>query len=301
MAISISLLFVECKADTNNTTEYVIASYNIRYDNNCDRQKGYSWKERSEQIAKLIKTDQFDVFGVQEPFKHQINDMEVLLIDYQRFGVSDDNQPDSKSNHHHDIFYKKDKFNLQAQGSFWLSTGGPDTPPEDLMKAAYGGKAKVCTWGKFEDKQVGTVFYVFNTHYYYANETTKNNSATLTLQKVKEIAGTFPVIFMGDLNITPDSKAYQTLNSTALLSDSYYMTQSKIPEDSLQYNTFNSWKPATNDTLNHYKRIDYIFLSNHWEDKVKSNTVIWDTYEKEGIQKMPSDHNPVMVKLLMPE
>jgi len=305
LVVSLSLLFLGCKPSKVTTVSkkeypekgYIIATYNVRYDNKTDNKNGRSWEERREHVLSIIRKYDFDIFGVQEPFENQINDMVADLKAYQRFGVSDDAIPYSTSNHHHDIFYKTSKFNLEDHGRFWLSSGAPSSPPENLMKAAWGGKAKVCTWGKFRDKHTNAIFYVFNAHFYYADETTRNNSAKLILEKIKEIARKSPAIFMGDLNSNQYSIAYKTLNNSTLLNDSYSWAKSTFPlNEPTMHQTFNHWflSPQQDAKLGH--RIDYIFLTKHWKNKVKSSTVIWDNYIKDGIYKMPSDHNAVMVE-----
>ena len=306
LVVSLSLLFLGCKTSKDITVSenesskkgYIIATYNVRYDNKTDNKEGRSWEERRKHVSSVIKKYDFDIFGVQEPFSNQINDMASDLKAYQRFGVSDDNIPNSTSNHHHDIFYKIAKFNIEEQGGFWLSPGAPNSPPDNLMTAAWGGKAKVCTWGKFRDKHTNTIFYVFNTHFYYDNETTRNNSATIILEKINEIAGKSPVIFMGDLNLNQYSEAYKIINNSTLLNDSYSWAKSTFPFNKpTMHQTFNHWflSPQQDAKLGH--RIDYIFLTKHWKNRVKSSTVIWDNYVKDGIYKMPSDHNAVMVEL----
>ncbi|MCF8274431.1 MAG: endonuclease/exonuclease/phosphatase family protein [Flavobacteriaceae bacterium] len=293
-AICFFMIFLSCK----NEGVYKIGTYNVRYDNKTDDESGRSWKERSSHVTDLIKKYDLDIFGVQEPFYNQINDMASSLPEYKRFGVSDDNKPNSKSNHHHDIFYKSEKFSLESHGQFWLSPGAPILPPDSLYTAAWGGKAKVCTWGKFKDKAANAEFFIFNTHFYYANENTRINSAKLVLKKIKEIAGDLPAMFMGDLNLNQHSDAYKVLNDSNLLEDSYNLAESKLPLNKLNYHqTFNHWYLYPKPRADIFERIDYIFVTNHWKNKVKSNAVIWDSYVENDIEKMTSDHNLVLIEL----
>ena len=247
---------------------------------------------------KQIKKYDFDIVGVQEPFYDQVNDMLNSLPDYHRFGSSDDDLVNSKTNHHHDVFYNTRKFTLLANGKFWLSPNAPVSPPDSLYSAAWGGKAKVCTWGKFKGNYSETVFYVFNAHFYYANKETRIESARLILDQIKKIAGGLPAIFMGDLNLNPDSEAYKILSCSGLLEDSYNWARINLPKDTLLHQTFNKWqtKVLLKESIEN-NRIDYIFITNQWKNKVKSHSVIWDSYSKDGIDKMPSDHNPVFVEL----
>lgn len=275
-----------------------IATYNVRYQNKTDDNKGRAWNERKNTVTELIKKYDFDVFGVQEPFFNQVNDMLISLPGYQRFGISDDGVFNSGSNHHHDIFYKTERLTLMEQGKFWLSPNAPESPPDSLYTAAWGGKAKVCIWGKFKTNYSDVVFYVFNAHFYYANEETRNKSAALVLEKMGLIANGQPAIFMGDLNMNTSSVAYKTLNDSQLLEDSYKWARLNLPKNSSWHQTFNDWQVDVKDNENgENKRIDYIFLTEHWRHKVLSYSIIWDSYTNNGIKKMPSDHNPVVVEL----
>ncbi|WP_242202131.1 endonuclease/exonuclease/phosphatase family protein [Aestuariivivens insulae] len=301
--ISFVVLCLGCKSSSEKKYSkekiYKVATYNLRYQNKRDDISGHAWNERKGFITRVVTKYDFDIFGVQEPFFNQVNDLLGSLKGYQRFGTSDDEQLNSKTNHHHDIFYKTALFDLLDNGSFWLSPGVPTTAPENLYQAAWGGKAKVCTWGKFKDKVAGHVFYLFNTHFFYENEEVRNNSASLILEQIKSIACDFPAIFMGDLNLNPYSKAYKILNDSELLEDSYNWARINEPKDTLRHHTFNNWQIDVNatDVTRGDRRIDYIFLTKQWKDKVNSHSIVWDTYKKEGVEKMPSDHNPIMVEL----
>lgn len=52
-------------SDPRNTTMRV-ASYNIRYVKASDAETGDSWETRKEPVAELIRSQQFDVVGMQE-------------------------------------------------------------------------------------------------------------------------------------------------------------------------------------------------------------------------------------------
>lgn len=299
LLFSFLVVFFLTGCSKNNV--YKIGTYNVRYQNNQDIKNGHSWKERKKHVAATITKYDVDIFGVQEPFENQVKELSSILVDYHRFGVSDDDKSISRTSHHHDIFYKKEKFTLEKKGSFWLSPKAPNSPPKNLFKAAWGGKAKVCTWGKFRDKSTNKIFYVFNTHFYYANKITRNKSAEIVVKKLQEIAKDAPVIFMGDLNIDDLSEAYNILNSSNYLKDTYNIAKQKLPLSKVDYHqTFNEWQITPKNNTHKELRIDYIFVTKHWNDKVNYNAVIWDTYFENGIEKMPSDHNLVLVELELP-
>ncbi|RYD36519.1 MAG: endonuclease, partial [Verrucomicrobiaceae bacterium] len=80
LAASLVLLpFQACRA-------LVAGSYNIRYDNPGDVEKGNSWQQRAPVIAGLIRFHEFDVLGTQEAFHHQLLDLQKLLPNYAYVG-----------------------------------------------------------------------------------------------------------------------------------------------------------------------------------------------------------------------
>ncbi|MEY3376244.1 MAG: hypothetical protein RL463_552, partial [Bacteroidota bacterium] len=94
-----------------------MATYNLRYANTTD--KGNLWTERKGAVVDLIQYHQFDIFGVQEAVKLQLEDLKTALPSFDYYGVGrDDGQ---SAGEHSSIFYKKDRFMLLDKGDFWLS------------------------------------------------------------------------------------------------------------------------------------------------------------------------------------
>src|SRR5690606_25677259 len=96
-----------------------VASYNIRNDNRGDEKNGNGWKQRAPVVCQLIQFHDFDIFGSQEVLKGQLDDMLNALSEYDYIGVGRDNGKDKGE--FSPIFYKRNKFNLQDFGTFWLS------------------------------------------------------------------------------------------------------------------------------------------------------------------------------------
>src|SRR5690554_1787031 len=57
----------------NNVTTLNVASYNIRMD--TPRDSLDAWEHRKENVNGLIRFHDFDIFGIQEGFIHQITDI----------------------------------------------------------------------------------------------------------------------------------------------------------------------------------------------------------------------------------
>ena len=205
------------------------------------------------------------------------------------------------------IFYKPERFELLDSGNFWLST--------DTSKPNLGWDAvcvRICTWGKFLDKESGRPFVYFNLHMDHVGKEARAESAKLILEKIKEFPEPIPVMLSGDFNVDQTSDSYQLLQNSGILADAY---------------TNAEFIYANNGTFNAYhtdgftdKRIDHIFLSPDF--KVKKYGVLTDTYriKTDEIPEMvdtsnfpkevslskytartPSDHFPVAIKVQINE
>lgn len=199
------------------------------------------------------------------------------LSEYSFIGVGRD---DGKlQGEHSAIFYKTERFQLLGKGNFWLS----ETPE----KPSYGWDARyrrICSWGKFKDKVTKRVFFVFNSHFDHEAREARKQSGILLVKKINEIAGDGTVICMGDFNSTPDTKQIKTIKT--LLEDSYSITRTPPYGPVGTFNGFDYNAPLD-------RRIDYIFVSK--TIVVLKYGVLTDSYD----QKFPSDHLPVVVKLVI--
>ena len=302
-------------------SEYAIATYNIKGQKTLTvpaNMTGHGWEERKYPICDLIRKYNFDIVSLQEPFKWQVEDMVANLGEYSRFGYSDDGGNLGNSDtqeHHHDIFYKTDMFEIEHNGKFWLAEGAPSSPPLGLLDGwtddtSNPGKAKVCVWLKLKDKLTNQSFYVFCVHLYYNNATTRQKSAALLINKIPEILSTngqAPVILDGDFNANYSDPVGQTLDGASFLNEAYNLANTKSPQNYRATFTGNGpdpsgvaiWvtKPDDLPENKQDRQIDHIYLSNEWKDKVISHTIIWDHYTKDYTDRMPSDHLPVMIEL----
>ncbi len=252
-----------------------IATYNLRYANTTD--VGNLWTERKHAVVDLIQYHQFEIFGVQEAVKLQLEDLKNAMPVFDYYGVGRD---DGKSaGEHSSIFYKRERFELLDKGDFWLS----QTPE----KPGFGWDSKfnrICSWVKLKDKKTKKTFFVFNAHYDHQGMVARVESSKLVLKKIKEIAGDAPVVFMGDLNGGRDTEWYLGLASSVLLKDSFTMVDRPYQLNG-SFNGFN-----TNQVRKDV--IDHVFVSKHF--KANRWAVLTDTY----FGKYPSDHFPVAVELI---
>lgn len=255
--------------------ELNVATFNIRQKNNSD--VGNLWADRKTAVTDLIKFHEFDIFGIQEGFIEQLNDMQQNLPSFSYIGVGRDDG--AQKGEYSAIFYNKNRFTLLKDGTFWLSATDINSPTKGWDAAL----PRICTWGIFKDKKNGKKFIFMNTHFDHIGVIARTESAKLILQKAKEFAKDLPLILTGDFNIDQHNEAYFTLANSKVVQDVYDLAPIKYIPNS----TFNGWGKSIDTD----KRIDHIFITKPF--KVKKYGVLTDTY----IGKFPSDHFPVFAQL----
>ena len=253
-----------------NAQSLKVASFNIRYDN--PRDSGNLWVNRAPVVANLIRYHDFDIFGVQEALKNQLNDISKSLPEYSIYGKGRDDGKDAGE--HSSIYYKKDMFKMLKSGDFWLSTT-PDVPGKGWDATCCN---RICSWVYLEDVKSRKKFYVFNVHFDHQGVVARKESGKLMVQKIKEIAGGEPVLLTGDFNGNRESEWYKTLANSGIVRDTY--KEVKYPyENNSSTNGFR--------TPQGMGVIDHIFISKQFT--ASRWGILTDTY----FGKFPSDHFPV--------
>ncbi len=253
----------------------VTASYNIRLNTSGDGVN--AWPNRKEEVKALIRYHEFDIFGVQEAFIGQIND----LLEMEEFAYTGHGRDDGKeAGEHSAIFFKKSRFTLLDSGDFWLSET-PGVPGKGWDATCCN---RICSWAKFRDTETKRPFYFFSVHFDHQGVKARQESGKLMVQKIKEIAAGYPVICVGDFNSTPDTE--QIITMQTLLKDACQVSEMAPYGPVGTFNSFDFNAPMKN-------RIDYIFVSDNI--RVLKYGVLTDSKS----QRYPSDHQPVVAKLLV--
>ncbi|MCT1530737.1 endonuclease/exonuclease/phosphatase family protein [Sphingobacterium daejeonense] len=252
-----------------------VATFNIRM--KTDGDVGNLWQDRYTHLTDLIKFHEFEIFGVQEAFKEQLNDMSAKLPNFKYIGVGRDDGADKGE--HSSIFYDTRRFEVGESGTFWLSATDTNTPNKGWDAAL----PRICTWGIFKDKKNGKKFIFMNTHFDHVGVEARKESAKLILTKAKELAKNLPLILTGDFNIDENNEAYFTLSKSGVVEDTYDLAEIVYEPNS----SFNSWGKSIKEK----GRIDHIFITKPF--KVHKYGILTDTY----MGKFPSDHFPVYVEL----
>lgn len=263
------------KAQVKN--EINLATYNLRLNVASDKEN--AWPNRKEMVIDLIRYHEFDIFGVQEALKGQMDDLSSM----QEFAYVGTGRDDGKQGGEYSaIFYKKSKFKALNSGTFWLSPT-PDKPSK-AWDAAY---IRICTWAEFKDLKTGRIFYHFNTHFDNEGVLARENAAKMILEKIAQLSkANTPVIITGDFNSDPATSAYGTI--VKQFSDSRLISKSKPygPDK-----TFNDFKYCNYIQVVKEGRIDFVFVNKNVE--VLKYGVLTDSRD----ERFPSDHFPVVTRL----
>ena len=182
--------------------------------------------------------------------------------------------------HDFDIFGTQEGFKHML-GNFWFSET-PDVPGKGWDATCCN---RICSWGKFRDKESGKVFYFFNSHYDHQGKVARRESSKLLIARIKQIAGTDATVFAtGDFNAVPTDEPMVTLASDGLLLDSYDLSEQPRYGTEGTYNSFKTDSEMMN-------RIDYIWVTKG--TKVKKYAVLNDMQ----YGRFPSDHFPGMIQV----
>lgn len=269
IAMSMSGIFAQ------NTCKMNVATFNLRLDTPSDSLN--SWSHRKEMVKSLIRFHDFDIFGTQEGFKHQLDGI-LELGNYAYTGAGRDDGKDAGE--HSAVFYKVNRFELLDSGNFWYSET-PAVPSKGWDATCCN---RICSWGKFREKKSGREFYFFNSHFDHQGKVARHNSSLLLLAKIKEIAGNLPVFCTGDFNATPNDDPIQVIYKDGKLRDSYQITK-EPPYGTLgTFNNFDLHSPCS-------ERIDYIWVT----DGIVVRK--YGVLNEQQYGRFPSDHFPVMVKV----
>lgn len=277
-----------------------VGTYNLRNNHNDDAAHGNGWDVRRDVVAQLLLFHDFDIFGTQECYLDQLNDLKRLMPNYDFIGVARDDG--KQEGEHSAIFYRTDKFEVVKKGDFWLNEH-PDTPGLGWDAAC----VRICSWGLFRCKDTGFEFMFFNLHMDHVGKVARVKSAGLVVQKIKELGEGRPAIVTGDFNVDQTHQSYAEIANSGILVDSYEAAKMRYALNG----TFNGFH-ADRLTMS---RIDHVFVSPSFE--VEKYGVLTDTYrseikkEKETTEtnapqeirfrrysvRTPSDHFPVKVVL----
>lgn len=279
-SICFALIFFSGNAQTKKASSYTIMSFNIRYDNPNDGTN--SWQNRKENALTMLRFNEVDVLGLQEVLAHQLSDIKKEFPEYEAIGVG--REDGKQKGEFSPVLFNKNKFQLLQSGYFWLSQ--TTTIPSKGWDAAC---ERIATWVQLKDKKSGKKFLVLNTHFDHEGQVARQESVALIKAKIDQLSQGLPVVFMGDLNATPETSVIQSLlknDSKTTLMDSKKMAK-------VVYGP--NWTFHDFGRIPFEKRIliDYIMVSSSIQ--VQKYGVLAETLN----QTQLSDHTPILIKVTL--
>ncbi|KAG1055116.1 hypothetical protein G6F43_002905 [Rhizopus delemar] len=178
-----------------------------------DKQDPFDPKEFSGEqpwsIRKWKIMDTILLYSPDEPFIHQVLDLEALLgEEYKWIGVGRDDG--DKKGELCAIFFKSETLAVESWKTLWLSE-----TPEKVGSIGWDAKqTRVATQALFKRIEDNAKFTVFNTHMDHVGTVAREESSKLILERAREASSEGPVFLMGDLNSTEKDPAFLVLTGS---------------------------------------------------------------------------------------
>lgn len=277
-----------------------VGSYNIRYVAG-DKGTDNDWTKRRDDLVALVRGFNLDAFGLQEVDPEQ---MQYLREKMPGYGfVGEHRNADRKSGEASPVAYRKDRFDLEKQNTFWLS----ETPGVPGSKSWGAMCRRVCTYAVLKDKVSGKRLCFVNTHLDHMSELANTNGMRLILERMKDFAAGMPVVLTGDHNCFETSNAAKM--ATKVLKNALYVSE-RPPEGPwlslclfpqrknlipcVEAMKISAQKRNSKEERKKFgARIDYIYVS----PGVRVLDYRTDATLRPGLDLYPSDHFPVVATL----
>ena len=248
-------------------------SFNIRFDTPIDAPAGNDWIRRVDSVVQTVRRARPDVIGFQEALRSQLDDLVVAFPEHRAVGKP---REAGDVGEYVPIFFRRDRFEAEEQGDFWLST----TPELEGSLGWDARNARHCTWVRLRDEISGVRFALFNTHLDRWGQLARLEAARLIVGRLA-LAPDRPSVVLGDFNAEEPSQPVEAFRAAGLR------------------DTFREVHPQSADvqTIHHYRelsgnrKIDFILCDANWD------VIDADILREPAAGRLPSDHYPVVADL----
>jgi endonuclease/exonuclease/phosphatase family metal-dependent hydrolase len=229
-------------ASLSGTVNMAEAPFSVLTQNikNSDMDDGGTIEERAIRFDKLIAEFQPDVINTQESNNKKWQAAyETMLFDvYDRYPANGE-----LSTRPNTILYRRDRFELQDAGTFYLS----DTPdvPSSLPETKH---VRMCTWVLLKDRITGDTVIVCNTHIDNSADEVRVRQTKILVEQLKDEIAEYPLCVTGDFNGNYLSDIY--LAAAEALNDPHLNKDINFSEYAYTWNTVNK---------SYQRRIDFCF------------------------------------------
>ena len=255
-----------------------VGSYNIRQSPG-DRGTENDWDLRRDDLVKLVKKLNLDVFGMQEVCPDQAQYLRENLPEFAFVG--DHREADRKSGEASPVFYRQSRFDAEKSGTFWLS----ETPDVPASKSWGTCCTRVCSYLVLKDRVTGKRFCFANTHTDHVSAEAREKGMLLIIERMKEFGAGAPIVFVGDHNCRYDDAPAKAVRQ--VLRDARDLAE---VADQGPQTTWHDWGKVTD------MRLDYIYVS----DGTRVFDFVTHDDRRPGTDLYPSDHFPVSATVILP-
>ena len=257
-------------------TALTVMSFNVRYGTAGDGEN--HWNKRKDVLVDAVRTLAPDVMGTQECLEFQAKYIAEKLPEYAWIGVGREKNGKGEMTA---VFYKKDTLAVEESGHYWLSET-PDVPGSMSWNTAC---TRMVTWARFKHTGTGGTFYYANTHFDHVSDLARVNAAKLMTSRLPQGE---VVIVTGDFNAVAErSICWQTFKECGF-NDAWLTAGEKYGPTV----TCAGFGPPGDQQD---RRIDWIL----YKGGVTVQKMETSLFNKDG--KYPSDHYPVVAKLVVKE
>ncbi len=268
-----SALYLAPSAMADDSYNYTVGTYNVRIATDTEPDK--VWADRKDNVARTITDTGFDIVGLTEVIDgEQRSDLQALLPQYDsdyRLVYSGNGKKQMNA-----VIWKRDRFEALDKGMFYLS---PDVNSSSI-KFPGASQSRATVWAKLRDKATDEIFYFFCCHMNRIQHADAQREGSRVIARmIRQIAGEYPVFFVGDMNSLPGEPRVAGPLSSVMTSAQEIAAQPA----SEPLITINFW---TDDPVNKYQ-FDFVYVRH--VDVEKCFTVK-NFY---GKSIAPSDHLPL--------
>jgi len=248
-------------------------TYNIRVAGASADTGERAWDSRKAALVSVLRDSMcFDVVG--------LNEVRQTALDYLKQQLGSTYTFVGNSSYiKNQILYRKDKYTLLDQGTFYLSSN-----PAKASISWDDTEVHLTVWAKLQDKQSGEIF-VFGSTHMSLYPVSQREGARINAEQMSLIAGDYACIVTGDMNVEPNEH-------DPLANFGKYMCNARQISKTTPQGNYGTYIPSMNPYSSDAKLLDFLFIRNmEVED--------YYTYDHatEGRTLAPSDHQPVVASL----
>lgn len=284
LSVGIQALCNNMKADANKTCTLTVGtgeakeavktsvssmSFNISYEFNKTKPSEIT---RAERVVEIVRTYQPDTVGFQEANPDWMEYLSEKLGDIYGW-VGEHRIGNGKQNDEaNPVFYKKSKFELVDNGTYWLST----SPTTKNSKYPGASLPRIMTYAILQDKATGEKIVHINTHLGTEDSDIRKGQISVIQKMVEAKKLTkYPFVLTGDLNASNTSYFDEMFGQLGCVNST------RVTE---------SGTTTTETFPGGHCVIDYLYITKA-STGVKSYQVCVAEYENTRV----SDHNAILI------